>query len=233
VSAIAIWPLAADAVHLWTASLDPGAWPFGVDVALSVEEQERADRFLDRAARERFVAGRLLARLVLAGYLAAPLATIGFALSPRGKPRLAAPHDASSLHFNLSHAGDVVLLAVARTEIGVDVEAVKPGRFTDSLIKRVFCAGEQALIRASDQPQLQCFQLWVRKESCIKATGAGLISDLASVDVSAGDAVAPTADGQPCAIRCHDLSLGPGYAAAVAALAAIDLKVVIRSLDRR
>jgi 4'-phosphopantetheinyl transferase len=219
----------ANVVHVWDAACDAGAWRQATDEsAMSGDERARADRFIDERARRRFIAGRLSLRHVLAGYLDVAAAAIRFDTSPLGKPRLGHPHARSGIHFNISHSGDLILLGIARCEIGLDVEEVGNARFNDNLIRRVFSAREQALIELSPDPQRTCFQLWVRKEASVKATGMGLVSKLASLDVSEGTCATPAPDGRgQTAIRCFDLSVGSIYAAAVASSAATEVRRII------
>jgi 4'-phosphopantetheinyl transferase len=217
--------LHAGDVHLWTVERAANGWLDAGDLTgFSDEERQRARQFLDRNARDRFVVGRRLARRVLADYLGTSVTAVAFTMSPRRKPSLSQ----GGLHFNLSHAGDVVLLGVALCEIGVDIEEVRPERFTDSLIRRVFGAREQALVGATGEPDRMRYQLWVRKEACLKASGIGLIVDLASIDVSAPERV-HMPDGQ--ILRAVDLMLRDGYTAAVAGPADAALRPVI--VDQR
>jgi 4'-phosphopantetheinyl transferase len=213
-------------VHVWEAYGRADAGRLAADTsAMSKDERARANRFIDERARNRFIAGRQLLRHVLADYLDAVPASIKFETSPLGKPRLGKSHASSGLHFNISHSGELILVAIAKVEIGVDAEEVTGARFNDNLIRRVFSEGEQALIESSPDPLRMCLQLWVRKEASVKAAGIGLVSDLASIDVSKGECTLSPANGHSRrSVRCFDLSFGSMYVAAVASSAATDVR---------
>ena len=87
---------------------------------LSADEQVRAARFRFAEHRDRFSAGRGLLRELLGGYVQRPAATLRFAQGAQGKPHLVG-EAAGALHFNLSHSGERALYAVARREVGVDI----------------------------------------------------------------------------------------------------------------
>ena len=98
-------------------------------------------------------------------------AALRFATS--GKPRLDPPHP---LRFNLSHSGDVALLAVAtEREVGVDVEEVKPrARRRRGASSRAPSARRS---RRRTTRELALHRHWVAKEAFAKASGRGLVVD--------------------------------------------------------
>jgi 4'-phosphopantetheinyl transferase len=119
----------------------------------------------------------------------------------------------------------MVVLGLARSELGIDIETIRPGWFGPGLIARVFSPREQALIEASADPERTCFRLWVRKEACVKALGTGLNNRLDSFDV-VDDTCVPHGAGS--ALRCHDLAFADGYLGAVAVRAASAFALTIR-----
>src|SRR4051794_36561497 len=94
------WP-AADEVHVWSVDLDRPAGARGG--ILSEDELLRAARYKVPDAGPRFVAGRTALRSLLGRYLQQDAATLRFAASTNGKPRLDDPP--SLLQFNVSHSG--------------------------------------------------------------------------------------------------------------------------------
>ena len=131
-------------------------WPFRLDApddfaaALTDEERARASRYrLDRV-RDQFVAGRGVLRAVLAGYLGCPPGAVPLAREPGGKPTLD-PAAGHGPHFNLTHSGDVGLLAVAGRPVGIDVERVRDVTNAAGLVARFFAAAErEAFARLPD-----------------------------------------------------------------------------------
>jgi 4'-phosphopantetheinyl transferase len=94
---------------------------------------------------------------------------------PHGKPRLLTPRE-PRLDFSVSHAGDVVVVAVVVDgQVGVDVEkiSVEP---SDHLANAVLSVVEQrsyASLSSCDQMDA-FFVYWTRKEAVLKALGVGL-----------------------------------------------------------
>jgi 4'-phosphopantetheinyl transferase len=162
----------ADEVHLW--ALDLSRLPGEVGGLLPSRDLRRAGEL-----GPRWVAARAALRALLGGYLEADPQSLSF--RERGKPRLDPP---SPLRFNLSHSGDVALVAVAtEREVGVDVEAVDRGRDVERLSRRVLLASERAAVAESGDAALAFHRHWVAKEAFVKATGRG-ISSLRSFELS-------------------------------------------------
>jgi phosphopantetheinyl transferase len=117
-------------------------------------------------------------------------------LGPHGKPRV------DGLHFNLSHSGHLRILAVARHEVGVDVEIVSDRGDVNELAAIGLPAEQAAHIATvpANQRNAVFHRLWVRHEARLKCHGVGLVAPLPA---DAADVVI-------------DLNLGPGVAAAVA-----------------
>lgn len=194
---------------------------------LSAEEAARAERFVRGEDRDRFAASHAALRLILGRILGRDPRTLAFGTGPWGKPEL---HEelVAQLHFNLSHSGAQALVAVsATTQIGVDLELMRP--MTDALrIARAhFAPGEVAALEACDPGTLQFafHACWTRKEAVVKALGTGLSMRLDRFAVSIppappavlhidGDA------GRGDAWTLQHLQPAPGYIGAVAIEAA-------------
>lgn len=151
---------------------------------LDARERDRADRLVHQTDRRLFIAAHALMREVLGRCLRQPPGAIRIETARHGKPRLA--DQSIGLHFNLSHTGDIALLALARDrEVGIDVERHRP---IDALkmSRRFFSSAEhEALCRISPRDRLRAFYRgWTRKESFVKAIGCGLGSSLRDFDVS-------------------------------------------------
>jgi 4'-phosphopantetheinyl transferase len=166
--------------QLWLADLDAAADELDVlRPILSEDERERAVRFRFDLDRDRYVAGRWLLRLLLAGYLGVPPGEIRFDYGPRGKPCLAEafqPADAH-LHFNLSHSQGMVLYAIALgREVGVDMEMLRPTLSWESLAPVALSKRETATLTTLPlERQAEAFlTLWTRKEALAKGIGDGL-----------------------------------------------------------
>jgi phosphopantetheinyl transferase len=89
-----------------------------------------------------------------------------------GKPR------ADSVHFSLSHSGEVAALAVhGRQEVGLDIEADVADKSFAQLARYCLQSHEEAAFRMG-QPFLSLF---TAKESLAKADGRGLKADIRGI----------------------------------------------------
>ena len=216
--------LGANDIHVWKGDVRALARLEAVlQSSLDTGELARAARFHHEADRNRFLLSHGLLRLLAAHYLERPARDLAFEYGEFGKPHVAGA-DEGRLAFNLSHSGDLMLLAFARSgRVGVDVE-----RWSASLgeserariVTSVFSAGEQAALARlpADLRRAAFYAVWTRKEAYIKATGHGISRGLDHFEVSVHpDAASIRSDssveGGVAHWRCFDLSLEPGYSA--------------------
>jgi 4'-phosphopantetheinyl transferase len=174
------------AVQVWAASLAvPSEMIAAWTVVLSSDERLRAGRFRSATDRDRFIAAHGILHSILASYLNTDPAKVGFQFGPRGKPLLEGPP--YWLHFNLAHSGDLALVAVSRCcPVGVDVELIRPMNDAQDIAARFFSRREARELEGLplNQQGEGFFNLWTRKEACLKATGEGLSERLSSVEVT-------------------------------------------------
>ena len=186
--------LPADEVHVWRARLDrPQNCIDGLLQVLSTQEREHADRFHFDADRKRAIIGRGLARLLLGHCLDRPADELRIEYNEFGKPALSAVHH-SPLQFNVSHAGDLILVALARGHrLGVDVEQMRTGFAIDAVAAQFFSPNECRAL-AAIAPESRCeafFSCWTRKEAYLKGRGEGLSLPLHQFDVAFGPGEEP------------------------------------------
>ena len=157
--------------------------------------------------RERFLRGRGALRRLLGAWRDEPPEAVPIGVGAHGKPCCAGGPE-----FNLSHSGDLILLAVHQHRpVGVDVEQLRPGLAWRPIARRVLPPVEwQALEalataaeqEAAEQEAAEAFLLaWCRLEARLKAQGLGLAGL-----------------GQPAtaAVELWDVAVPPGYRAALA-----------------
>lgn len=183
-------------VDIWRAALD-GEGQAGPE-GLPAPERERFESFLREQPRRRWLASRWALRRVLATYLGQAPGEIEIEDGENGKPRL----PGGELQFNLSHSGDLALIAVCEIRpVGIDVERVEPSRDLIALAERALGAEDVARLRAAGPEDLPAlfYAAWVRHEARLKCLGAGLTG---------------SAPDSPVAVQ--EVDAGPGYAAAVA-----------------
>jgi 4'-phosphopantetheinyl transferase len=179
--------LAQDKIHVWLTSLEDADISLESCAAcLSLAERERAARFKFERDRKRYLIAHGALRSILAIYLDIDAAAVDFDSGPAGKPKLAQNWAGSGIEFNLSHSGEVALIAVTRGgEIGVDVERVREDFAFQPIAQRFFTANEVAALR--DLPvalQREAFyKCWTSKEALLKARGTGLSGQLDEVQI--------------------------------------------------
>lgn len=161
---------AEDTPHLsrWRGMLDP-------------EELVRADSYHFAADRNIYTAAHALLRSMLSEATGISTRLWCFVTGEFGKPALAAHFRECNLHFNISHTRGLVACAIARHEVGVDVE--RSDRTIDLDIARHYFAPEEVHLLRSFPPGQQdrvFFRFWSLKEAFIKATGEGLSRPLDS-----------------------------------------------------
>ena len=193
---------------------------------LAPDELARAQRYRFADDQRRFIAARAGLRLRLAQVLQVDPAGLRFDYGDRGKPRLASGQSDVQWHFNLSHSGDVAMLAVLPgLQVGVDVEALRPMRSRDALVRRWFSVAENTAYFALPVAQQEAafFAAWTAKEALVKALGQGLHFPLRAFDVQVGGS-GPGAllslqgvAGPQSGWCLANLQPGAGLAAAVAA----------------
>ncbi|GGJ52730.1 4'-phosphopantetheinyl transferase family protein [Deinococcus roseus] len=173
-----VWPEpTAQQVHLWQGTLDVSEDLLSSCLnTLSLQEHQRRERLTTSLLQRQFAAARGQLRFLLSRYLKASPADLRLSSTPRGKPFL---QDFPDLHFNVSHSGHTLLIGVARSPLGVDVEHIPPD-FNPLELLRFFSPEEQDFIKSG--PVERFFWCWTRKEARLKATGEGLTAELAQLN---------------------------------------------------
>lgn len=175
-------------ITVWSIPLDVGdglrdhhlAW-------LSAEERERAQRFYSAELADRWRVSHVALRGIVAEATGREPAALRFDRDANGKPTLP---DLRDLSFNLSHAGARALVAISDgTEIGVDVEELRPVPEMSGVAASHFAPEEQATLWAAAESErlVTFYRIWTRKEAYVKATGVGIGPALARFAVTAGE----------------------------------------------
>lgn len=159
---------------------EPSQW-------LTLHEMDRWHSFKFEAHRDFYVAAHLGVRVSVAAYLEIALSDISISRKPcprcastlHGPPTLVVKREA--LPFSLSKSDPYFAFAIARCDIGIDVER-SDRKDAMWLGSEVFCPAEQEEIeRYGDATALR---YWVRKEAVAKARGIGLVDPPCMLDVS-------------------------------------------------
>lgn len=177
----------ASRAQVWLVPLDTPDFLSLARPLLSPEEQDRASRFAREDLRRRFILSHAALRCILSLASHGEPAQLRFDSTSKGKPFLVSSNPAE-VRFNLSHSGDLALIAVTqRLEVGVDLEweTRRRGDLLE-IAQRYFAPAErEALARTpATEHRRTFFRVWTRKEAVLKASGQGISAGLHAPDVS-------------------------------------------------
>jgi 4'-phosphopantetheinyl transferase len=210
------WLFKLELIPLPSPDTDALIWHFRLDEQadenlLSPNERQRADRLLIPQKRQHFIAARVGLRLILSQQTSIPPQDLIFAYQPQGKPYLVGME---SVYFNLSHADDLAVVAVADRPVGIDVERERPLSSMAQMMEIAFSPAEQAAVDhlPSDSQTRAFYRTWTRKEALMKGHGEGF--------KLAHTFTLPLADLSPTihldGWTIHDLQTPSGFVAALA-----------------
>jgi 4'-phosphopantetheinyl transferase len=188
--------LRVQTVEVWQAVLaHPPELVRSLESVLSVPERERAARL---ASAPRWIVARAALRIVLAGHLGLHPGDVELAAGEHGKPEV----PGSTVRFNLSHSGDLALVALTEhAEVGIDVERTSR---RSRAVERTLTPAERETLDGADR-HTDLLRIWCRKEALAKAIGGGLGWAPETFDTT-----------QPGAFCLSDLQLADGYVGALA-----------------
>lgn len=138
---------------------------------LSADEIARAARYRRPEDQLRFSGTRGMLRVLLAQYTQQPADRIEFVAGVNRKPELKA---SAGWHFNVSHSGNWLLIAIGKPRVGVDLEWANPDFSFRDVLPTSFSPNEQEHIEACPDARLCFYRLWTRKEALVKATAKGM-----------------------------------------------------------
>lgn len=184
---------------------------------LSSDEQKRSSAFLKPDDKKRYIVAHgalsILARQILGE-------EPEISVNQFGKPCFIN----SSLQFNLSHSGNLVLMAFsANAIVGIDVEQERVIEDLELIAKQYFHPKEAAILQKMElNDQVKgFFSCWAKKEAVIKALGLGLSMPLDAFQVEVaslfGASQVQLSGEQAKTLSLRAFQPAEGYYAAVAA----------------
>lgn len=216
-----------------------GPVPPATVALLDEDSRQQAAAITHPAARQRFLAGRVLTLTALATTLGvaprdvpAVVRRCEHCRGPHGRPRI----PGSGVSFSLTRSGDLVAVATVRNGggvVGLDLERRSAARSARPVPDDVLAPGEHADTgRAQDDDPSLLLRTWTRKEALLKATGRGLVVPMHAVHVSSSGSmhwgtVSRQFDprgADPVAIVDVDL---PGHVGAVAVPGATSIRCAV------
>ena len=103
-------------------------------------------------------------------------AVIRYAYGYHGKPYL---KDYPYIYFSLSHSGDMAVLALSDSEVGIDIQEHRG--YKEKIAKRFYHKEEQKMLENvsdAEHKEILFYKIWTSKEAYIKYTGKGMQQDL-------------------------------------------------------
>ena len=180
------YTLAKNTLHVWTTSLDAEI-NLPTDEALSVlstDELTRAKRLQRLEDRLLFTRAHIAVRQTLSRYTLIPAQELSFDIGRYGRPEISNPDAPNGLRFNLSHTPGMIAIVIhCAFNAGVDVERIDRVADLATISRSCFTDAERDALLAlpAEEQPLRFAQIWVLKESFIKATGTGLTTSLKSI----------------------------------------------------
>lgn len=173
--------------------------------------------FKKPADLQRSLLGESLTRYLLALRTGSTPVNIRLHRTDKGKPRL---DGFSGLHFNITHSGEWISVAVSDREVGIDIEKQRAPQYR--IAERYFSPKEVAVLNKLEGPEKASyfFDLWTLKESYLKLLGKGLTRSLGSFSVVKADGVFRLEEQEELRRDIHFFQpeLDPGYKLAVCSL---------------
>ncbi|MBX9589014.1 MAG: 4'-phosphopantetheinyl transferase superfamily protein [Hyphomonadaceae bacterium] len=153
---------------------------------LDEAEQSHAARVSNRQARDEFARTRALLRALLARHTGRPAGALQITAGAYGKPALVG---AEGVHFNVSHSGGLALIAIAPSDVGIDIERMDSSVDYRGVAGTIFSRAENERLHRAPEAQRGdvFFSIWTRKEAYLKATGQGFSSALPMISTAAGN----------------------------------------------
>jgi 4'-phosphopantetheinyl transferase len=138
---------------------------------LSPFEKNRANRYHFYNDKNRFIICRTVLKFLLAKQTGLDVNEIVLDKYSNKKPYLPSH---PSVFFNITHAGDCAVIAIAKNPVGVDIEYVNKDFDYNEILSGIFNKSEIHEVFNSNNKQRTFYKLWTRKEAIVKATGKGI-----------------------------------------------------------
>lgn len=146
---------------------------------LDQKEKEKMEEYYFYEDRMRYVAGKVITKLVLIQYLEEE--EISFLSHKFGKPYYKSISGKQDIEFNISHSGEMILVAFSRdAKIGVDIQEIIDCSEYLEIARSFFEPEEVKNIEESNSKEL-FFQYWSAKEAYLKAIGVGLLKGMGKI----------------------------------------------------
>jgi 4'-phosphopantetheinyl transferase len=158
-------------------------------------EVERGLKIRPAILRSAYFWQHYLLRVFLGHWLDCAPADVAFQTAVHGKLQIADPR----LHFNISRSGNSLAFYFGPQAGGVDIEQRRSAAPFAAVAGQHFHQAERLVLSAAGQKVDDAFfTFWTRKEALLKASGSGLVDDLAAFDCTQ---LSVPLDGKRCYLR--------------------------------
>lgn len=161
-------------IHIWQVSTIISSAKFAEYKSLLTDaELEKAHFFESKHTMDSYVVSQGALRMLLSNYLGVSSDLVRFGHRNKGKPFSL---NNTGLYFNLSNSGRYVVIGFSLdSELGVDIEQIRPLPDLEEMIGTNFTANEIKFINSKPEERLtRFFRFWTVKESYLKAIGEGM-----------------------------------------------------------
>jgi len=173
-------------IHVWTYNWQTDELSFleyQLKALLSISERTNWQKLQRDEVRQQKILSRAFLRSVLSAYFLIPPQEWRIEYGQYGKPFIPKSQLPWPLCFNVSHAQNIIVCAVAYDgNIGIDIENVTASSFEEDCARN-FAPSECTrllLDKDSDTPS-RFLDYWTLKEAYLKAIGTGLSGGLDSI----------------------------------------------------
>ncbi|MBN1468465.1 MAG: 4'-phosphopantetheinyl transferase superfamily protein [Fusobacteriaceae bacterium] len=151
---------------------------------MSKNERKKVESFKFFEDRMRCATGKIISRIILSSYTKLEEHKLHITNQKYGKPYLENDNLGESIHYNVSHSEELVLLVFTKLPlIGVDIEKMKDIPEYIEISKQFFTYSEYQNIKKKAKKEF-FYQYWTAKEAYVKALGEGLNKGLNTFEIS-------------------------------------------------
>lgn len=144
---------------------------------LTEEEIIKSKDYKSEIAKINYLVSRAILNLTLKGLLEKGINDLIVKRDKNNKPYL---ENTIGLKFNISHTEGLVLLAISKREVGIDVEKINFKFEFKDILENCFTRDEIINI---DNNIISFYRYWTAKEAYLKCDGIGLIRNLKEIEI--------------------------------------------------
>lgn len=170
--------LDGDVVDIWYGSLKHALNVSNLIKLLSLQERNRAKRFIFDIDRERSIARRVILRLILSVYVGIKPSEVVIETNTHGKPEIKSKSDGCVFSYSCSKDRIIYAISKKNRKLGIDLEHSESLE-TESILSTLF--PHKMLKSFKDQydvDHMKFYYLWTSLEAYLKATGTGFTQAL-------------------------------------------------------